>query len=254
MRNSILFSILTGAALFAASPTAHAKCGNDYFPSGVGSSWTYDNKGDDKDEGSYTMVVTKNDGTNITLHAKGEMKDPQSGNTTPIDTDINGTCTSEGFKMDFSAIQQAARGAHGGPGGGTAAGPTMKTVSQDGVMFPTADKLKPGYSWTDSRTIEMSMPNMPPQAAAHMAQGQGGGMQMTSKTTHTVIGTEKITVAAGTFEALKITEDTEMSGAMGNGMKVQRTTWIAKGVGIVKGEGSMMGHTHSQELAKYSAK
>jgi len=251
MRNSLLSSIVIAAATLGLSPAAHASCSNAYFPSGAGSSWTYDNKGDGNDEGNYTMTVTKNDGTNVTMHVQGEMKDPRSGQDNPLDTDLTGTCTSDGLKIDFGQIMAG----HGG-------GMQMKTVSQEGVAFPPADKLKPGYTWTDSRTIEMSGMQMPPQAAAHMAQGQGGGMQMSSTTTHTVVGNEKVTTPAGSFDALKITEETtmQMPGMAGGGpggaggMKTEHTTWLAKGVGIVKSEGTVMGHTHTQELTKYTAK
>jgi hypothetical protein len=67
------------------------------------------------------------------------------------------------------------------------------------------------------------------------------------KETSNVLATEKITVAAGTFETILI----QCEGVDNKGSAYFEKTWYAKGVGYVKDETTIDGKTSITELSEY---
>jgi hypothetical protein len=228
-------------ALFLSPLSARAAdCKHGYFPSAPGTTWEFK----DEQGKTSTLTVDKVDGQNVTLSTThADVSDPTKTNT----VQLIGTCNADGLRMNLGDTTFRGKDAKG----------SVKTTAQEGVDFPNADKLKPGYTWTSSRTMEMS--------------GDGGmKMTMTVKSTHKVVSAEKVKVEAGSYDTLKLTADNEttmaMDGpmaAMMNGkppMKSSGTTWIAKGVGVVKTEAqvpNMMDPDHpttkTTELVKFTA-
>jgi hypothetical protein len=73
-----------------------------------------------------------------------------------------------------------------------------------------------------------------------------------SQTDRKVVGEEEITVSAGTFDCLKITETISSDFSMAQ-ITFETTTWISKGVGIVKQEMERGGNMDSNmELTKFT--
>ena len=68
------------------------------------------------------------------------------------------------------------------------------------------------------------------------------------KETSKVLATEKVTVAAGTFETLLI----QCQGIDDKGVAYDEKTWYAKGIGYVKDENLIEGKTYISELTEYN--
>jgi hypothetical protein len=127
---------------------------------------------------------------------------------------LEGECTEEGIiLMD--------RGMEGSFISGDGSSSTNST-SRTGVTLP--NDLKVGSAWT--QTIDII-------------------------TNYNVVGTETVTVPAGTFEALKIEQSGSMT-MMGQELLTQGTLWYAEGVGNVKAETGMAnGERFLSQLISY---
>lgn len=75
-------------------------------------------------------------------------------------------------------------------------------------------------------------------------KGTAGGMNMSQ--TWKAVGTEKVTVPAGTFTAVKVEADGDMAGT-----KPHYTYWYVDGIGSVKVVAETNGATSTTELVKY---
>lgn len=229
-----------------------AECNHPYFPAKAGTTWTYQ----DKDGGHNVMTVKGVEGSKVMMNAKVEKgaKSAEEGKKKkkkdkgeaagPTEISMVGECTAEGVRMNMGGIQ--VKGAQG---------MEVKTVSQSGYSLAPASKLTAGSTWTEESKNSMGGEGAPVQ------------MSMTNKTVHKVIGTEKVKVPAGEFDAVKIEGDIEtvmsMEGPMAAMMpkqppqKGKSTTWVAKGVGVVKTEVSLSDargkpQVHTTELVSYS--
>lgn len=114
--------------------------------------------------------------------------------------------------------------------------PGMKVTAMRGVTQPPTLKL--GTSWTTGMTMQGTV--------------QGQDMETTVDTVMNVVGREKVTVKAGTFDALKVQGTVTVSLVMGgkkiNQPPAQITSWLAEGVGMVKSSATNV----TVELLKYS--
>lgn len=231
---------------------AYAECNHPYFPAKAGTTWTYQ----DKDGGQNVMTVKGVEGSKVSMDAKvvkaagaeGEgkkkKKKDKGGDDGPTEVSMLGECTAEGVRMNMGGIQ--VKGAEG---------MEVKTVSQSGYSLAPAAKLTAGSTWTEESKNSMG------------GEGSPVMMSMANKTVHKVIGTEKVKVPAGEFDAVKIEGDIEtvltMEGPMAAMMpkqppqKGKSTTWVAKGVGVVKTEVNLSDakgkpQIHTTELVSYS--
>jgi hypothetical protein len=124
---------------------------------------------------------------------------------------------------------------------------SIEVVESSGVFLPAADLLVPGYSWPENYTLTMNV----------SAEGTELEFTMTSAGTWTAVGTETVTVPAGTFEALRVdgTENITMSGVMGMepvNIGVNSTYWYAEGVGMVRYAVSSEGTDSGGQLTGYT--
>lgn len=104
--------------------------------------------------------------------------------------------------------------------------------------------------WPSDFTVGSTLPDASMSMNISMA-----GMNMTTTVdiiNRKVIGQEKVTTPAGTFDCYVLTYDTSAK-TMGMGMTTSSKQWVAKGVGMVKQEDSSKGKLDStSELTLFS--
>lgn len=129
-------------------------------------------------------------------------------------------CTSEGVRTGLGGLEGTLL---------SASGMQVEVVSAEGVAVPPAAKMVPGSSWRNSLSVKLQ-----PPAGSKMPAGMV--LASTFDKEATVIGEEEVTVAAGTFKALKVKNLTtaRASRAGSQGRSVESFIWFAPGVGIVK--------------------
>lgn len=233
MRRILAALVLASSAAVAAPSLADAACNHPYYPAKEGSVWVYR----DHDGNTSEMKVASVDGSTFTMdvtvtpdesaaradEGKKKKKKKKSEPAGPTTMTMKGWCSADGVRMNMGGA--TFRGAEGFE---------MKTISEEGQVLPAAAKLKEGATWT--------------HAAKQSMTAEGAPMQMTMETTtdYKVVGTEKVTVPAGEFTAIRIEGDGKstmnMEGPMAAMMPKQppqttkSTFWVVKGVGIVKSE------------------
>ncbi|MBZ4422550.1 hypothetical protein [Myxococcus sp. RHSTA-1-4] len=130
------------------------------------------------------------------------------------------TCTPEGIRTGLGGLEGTLL---------SASGMDVQVVSAEGVVVPAPARMVPGGTWKNSLSVKLQPP-----------AGKTGGIRPTIATTFdkeaTVVGEEEVTVAAGTFKALKVknitTARSSRPGAQGRSM--ESFLWFAPGVGIIK--------------------
>ncbi|QSQ24714.1 hypothetical protein JY651_07135 [Pyxidicoccus parkwayensis] len=190
-----------------ASPAA---CPNPYFPLEDGLKLTY------RAGKSSEMVLSTKDVTPVPEGLKGtvavKLKN-REGQT-------EATCTSDGIRTGLGGLEGTLL---------SASGMDVQVVSAEGVAVPAPATMVPGGTWKNSLSVKLQPP-----------ASKTGGLRPTIATTFdkeaTVVGEEEVTVAAGTFKALKVknitTARSSRPGAQGRSM--ESFIWFAPGVGIVK--------------------
>jgi hypothetical protein len=108
----------------------------------------------------------------------------------------------------------------------------METVGRTGVTVPAADRWREGGEWRSSYEIRTEL------AGPQGASGRGSG---TIEITNRVVGRERVTVPAGTYDALKVESTMAMKLTVRVGQmtvptntNVRNTTWFAENVGMVR--------------------
>ncbi|WP_164020456.1 DUF3108 domain-containing protein [Pyxidicoccus trucidator] len=193
-----------------AAVEAPAACPNPYFPLEDGLKLTY------RAGKSSEMVLSTQDVTPVPEGLKGtvavKLKNRQ-GQT-------EATCTSEGIRTGLGGLEGTLL---------SASGMDVQVVSAEGVAVPAPATMVPGGTWKNSLSVKLQPP-----------AGKTGGIRPTIATTFdkeaTVVGEEEVTVAAGTFKALKVknitTARSSRPGSQGRSM--ESFIWFAPGVGIIK--------------------
>lgn len=216
--------------------TANAGCINPYYPVVKDASWSYKSTGSPVGEYQYTEVVSdvRADGFTVTSeHVEGFTRSmewsctPQGLVTTTPDDGMAGGIAAEQFKMDIT------------------------TTGIEGVALPV--QIKTGDQWTYTMT--------------YTGLGNINGSEVTSEGTTVftmnALGEESVTVPAGTFTAMKISNEIVLDVLMTYQGSTnpypskfsQINYWVA-GVGLVKGEttADTGGSTYSEviELQSYT--
>lgn len=132
-------------------------------------------------------------------------------------------------------------------------GAKIDTINSRGISFPADSRWNPGEKWTTDYEIKEMIKNPDGQAGNVDANG-------TINQNGEIIGSEEVTVPAGTFQTMKVkvrmTLDlTVKIGAMTMPTKtnLETTSWFAKDVGMVKSQTSMGGiDSATTELLSYS--
>jgi hypothetical protein len=129
-------------------------------------------------------------------------------------------CTSEGVRTGLGGLEGTLL---------SASGMQVEVVSAEGMAVPPPASMVPGASWKNSLSVKLR----PPESSKMPA---GMVLSSTFDRQATVIGEEEVTVAAGTFKALKVknltTARASRPGAQGR--SVESFIWFAPGVGILK--------------------
>jgi hypothetical protein len=218
--------------------TGTGVCANDYYPIVNGATWTYSGTGV---TGAFTSISTITDvsGTNFTLTNQfGELTATQQW-----------SCTPEGLvALEYTGGPESTLSTGSGLSG------TFQTTDVTGVTYPP--HISAGDTWTQTYTIHGDM---------SVTEGQTATADGTVSQDYTAVGTESVTVPAGTFEAMKleVTLHFDMVIAMGTGITLpmafdlESTNWLVPGIGWVKsdatttGAGGEISHSTS-ELLSYS--
>ena len=210
-------------------------CANTYYPVRQGATWNYKSTGGPGGEYTFTDAITsvREDGFTLSTEMGGRTHTQEW------------TCSAEGL----TALQL---------GGAPAAMVTAQNMELNldvtngsGVSFPR--QIHPGDSWQQIMDVEGDITFMNEEATAT------GSGQMVFK----AIGTESVTVPAGTFEALRVDVDITLNiNASYEGITLpvsfsgDYTYWFAPGVGWVRaaGTGSFLGNSFSEttELQSYT--
>jgi len=215
------------------SSAVEGACTNPYFPAVLNASWTYKSSGTSKGEYLFTDVVAE-------VRADGFTISTDFGDTTKVN---EWSCSPEGLQVYQTG------------GGDQSAGLSINSgqfqldatiLNASGVTLPVT--IDPGNQWI--------------QSYDYKTEGNLGGNSMTSTGTvesrFEVLGIESITTPAGTFQAVKIREETRenasgtIGGATLNSSSESITFyWFVEGVGRVRTE-TTGSRTETTELQAYS--
>ena len=215
--------------------TGTGLCANAYYPVRQGATWTYKSVGGPTGEFSFTDSITsvRDDGFTLTTQFN-ELTRTQEW-----------SCTSEGLV----ALQL------GGPAAASLNMQDMQfnldVTDVSGVTFPTT--IAQGDQWQHNLDFTGKL-----DIAGQSAEASG-----LAQSSYTALGEESVSVAAGTFDAMKIQVDTTLNiTATVQGLSIPVTLsstytfWFAQGVGWVKasGSGDLGGQSFSEsiELQSYS--
>jgi hypothetical protein len=122
------------------------------------------------------------------------------------------------------------------------------STSVTGVTFPPADRWTPGSSWTTAYEVQGD----PSAVGGNLARGK-------ITVTSTVAGEESVSVPAGSYTAMKVTQHTtldlsvtvrDFSAPMN--ISFESTSWFARGVGMVKTVGGGELGESTTELTAYT--
>ena len=192
------------------APVSSDECGNPYYPLKSGAQWTYNGP-----QGPFTHTISSSGSGIFTINV-------ESGADTFL---IQALCMEGG---DINLLQVPGDSlSYSGDSGSS----TMTTTSNEGVTLP--GDIQVGDDWSQTIGGEVS------------AGGQK--MNFTLNSTYTAIGYENVSVPAGTFNALKI----EQSSDMGGPKPMIQTLWYVQEVGMVKSEIDI-GELVVQELVSYN--
>jgi len=215
--------------------TGTGLCANAYYPVREGATWSYKSVGGPTGEFGFTDTITsvREDGFTLTTQFEDLTRTQEW------------SCTSDGLV----ALQL------GGPSAATlnTQGMQLNLDVNDvsGVTFPntisTGDQWQHNLGFTGKMSIA----------------GQEGEATGNAQSSFTALGDESVTVAAGTFDAMKVQVDTNLNITVAfQGLNVPVTLsgtytyWFAQGVGWVKasGSGDVGGQSFSEsiELQSYS--
>jgi hypothetical protein len=192
-------------------------CANAYYPVSEGATWSYKSTGSPAGDYSYTDTVTSVRADGFTLSSQFE----------DVTRTQEWTCKPEGLV----ALQL------GGPSAATLNTQNMQlnlsVNNVSGVTFPS--EITTGKEWQHMLEFEGDL-----DIAGTPAEATGA-----AESNFTALGTESVTVPAGTFDAMKIQVNSTITinaSFQGVSMPVafsgQYIFWFAQGVGSVKADGT----------------
>ncbi|MEK7473469.1 MAG: hypothetical protein AAB668_01935 [Patescibacteria group bacterium] len=205
------------------TPSApRSECENAYFPMRPGSSITYRISGSGSDSQYEAKFLDASGGMNRVQYIFSV-----DGESLTLDqeyTCANGVLSSRGY-ADFSSIL-----------GGT--GFRYETESVEGVFLPA--NLAVGSEWETTYRIIIRTDH--PQFKALM-DGKRQMLRMKNR----IVGSERVTVPAGTYEALKMESETSIESELGFNSDFTNTSWLVRDVGLVKSSGGVEGYVSETE-------
>ncbi len=191
----------------AVSP-APGSCQNSYFPVKNGATWTYSGQFSKE---AYTQVLTIASASTDGFQVNMQITD-SSGNTL-VSTVDPWKCSSQGLVELAGPLGATLQSASGSA--------SMKTLSTTGVTIPA--QIKAGDTWSQVSQLQFTSADKT--------------YDSTLTYSFTGFGTEQVTVAAGTFDAVKVQVHASTQAVL-SGQTVAVTVsgfeWFAPGVGRVK--------------------
>ena len=210
-------------------------CANAYYPVRLGASWNYKSTDGPAGEYSFTDTITA-------IREDGFTLSTQIGDLTRTQ---EWTCSAEGL----TALQLG--GAPAAMLNAQNAEVNLNVTNVTGVTFPS--QINAGDQWQQNLDFNGNVTMMNEKAEA----------EGTAQMNFNAVGTESVTVPAGTFEALKVETNITLNiSASFAGITLpvtfsgNYTYWFAQDVGWVKatGSGNVLGNSFSEttELQSYS--
>ena len=189
-----------------ADADADATCSRYSGIQGVGTTWEYDLSGSSY-EGSYTLVVTDLDGGDVTMEQHQEYAG--TGYTYEADAVLSYRCKDEGMYLSSNRTEYVTVSS-----GSSYEGWSETTYTPSALVLPY--DLAVGDTWdvTMNYTTET---------------GTTDPISGSLSYSYEVVKEEEVEVEAGTYTALKVSS--KVSGST-------YSSWIAKGVGTVQGDGT----------------
>ena len=187
-------------------------CGNPFYPIVDGAHWEYNtSKGD-----PFTHDLTVEEDQSFFIYVVS------LENTFTL----RGHCTPEGINLlDVPGTSLEISGDSGST--------TMSTTDSQGITIP--NNIQVGDTWSQTMDVTYNL-------------SDGQTMDWTLINNFTAIGYEEVSVQAGTFNALKIEQSTEMEGSI----SAIQYLWYADGVGLVKSDTLMGGELiNTNQLVSY---
>ncbi|MCE9668217.1 DUF3108 domain-containing protein [Myxococcus stipitatus] len=189
---------------------AAAPCPNPYFPLEEGLTLTY------RAGRSSELMLTTRDVTVVPEGLRGKVAVSLKGRQ----GETEATCSAEGVRTGLGGLEGTLL---------SASGMDVQVVNSEGVAVPAPGMMVVGGAWRNSLSVKLQPPAR-----------KTGGIRPIIATTFdkesTVVGEEEVTVAAGTFKALKVrnivTARSSRPGSEGRSMESH--IWFAPGVGILK--------------------
>ncbi len=215
--------------------TGEGACANAYYPVRQGATWNYKSTSGPAGEYSFTDTISSVRDDGFTLFS--QFKD--------LTRTQEWTCKPEGLvALQLGGAPAATLNTQGMQ-------LNLEVSNVSGVTYP--NEINAGDQWQHSLDLQGKM----------TVAGQEGTATGTAQTNFTAIGTESVTVPAGTFDAMKIQVDTALNiNVSYQGLSVpvtftgSYTYWFAQGVGWVKasGSGSLASTSFSEtiDLQSYS--
>jgi hypothetical protein len=212
------------------STSGNGACTNPYLPIVAGATWNYNLTGPQSDTFTRSIVSVESSsftdqdvfGTGVTRQGKWNC---DNGALTALDPTSGNSASvnSENVSVDF------------------------QTTSASGVTLPAS--LNPGDTWTQAITLE--------------GTENFNGLDVPAKNeftnTCTVGSTESVTVAAGTFDAVRVDCQTAMTititmndAPISTPITFTATSWYAEKVGLIKTVSTGSGLDSTVELTSYS--
>ncbi len=214
----------------ATEPPAQNACENPYAPVIAGATWDYNIQGTLPDTYTHTILSVDADGfveqdafaSGVTRQAEWKC---ENGNLIALNPPggTSGTVNTEGVQADFH------------------------TTALDGVTLPGV--INPGDTWTQSITLEGT------------ETINGIEIPASNQTTSdcTAIGIESVTVAAGTFDAMRVDCVIHMNITVTmSGIEIPTildftsTSWYARNVGLVKNASVGSAFNSTTDLVSYN--
>jgi hypothetical protein len=217
-------------------PPASGGCSNTYFPVPSGASWSYSSSGGNLGDYTYTLSVSKTSETGFTLSEVF---------STGVNYDIDWNCTDGNL-----AVLDA--------GAGSLTMSTSKvtmtsnSVKADGFNIPAT--FDTGKTWSENVTVEGSV--------VQKSTSKSVSSQISSQLNCSAVGTDSVTVPAGTFDTVKatctkkVTVSYDISGKLTQiGANQENITyWFAKDVGFVKSVATGGSNNETIVLTQYKIK
>ncbi len=214
-------------------------CDHPFFPLRPGATWTYQGESEGESFGwTWTVLEVSGDRDNATAIMSGQF---DFGATATY----SWQCTREGIvsydlaNLSFSGL---------GLGDSDI---SMELVSGSGVFLPPAGQMTLGAGWDNAFSMQ----------GTFAAEGQSMSVTLEVTNSYTVAGEEALTTAAGSFQALRLGNESTYTSAVSVSPGSPPTAvsfndtgslWFARGVGWVKSVTSGLEGSSSWELVSYS--